>query len=388
MPMTFQTRNQRKRGFTLVAMAISATALVAVVGLALDVGRLYIAKNETQIYCDAAALAAVKQLNGYSSGVTSATAAATAVNNSYNLNSTTASGSAITFANAAAGPWLAAANLPATPSGYMYAKVSLPVQMPLYFLPIVAQRYSQQVASVAAAGQVEITSFGAGLGPYSLVSTNTTGPNFGFVVGNEYTIQWPQFNGTRHGCNGGNPENCFNANPCDDDNRPAMWAVASNWSSSTNGYWGFSSNADIERAVINGLQTQPISVGQNILPIMTNGNKAAQAIVLDQRSSQDTDYTAYSEDQSPQYLTSSTRNGRRIMLIPVLNPESSAVTSVSGFAAVLLYNDGSTSSNYYRSGTNGNSPFCAVYLGPYVAGSNTRGTATSGSGAYEVKLVQ
>ncbi len=385
MPMNFHTRNRRKRGFTLVAMAISATALVAVVGLALDVGRLYIAKNETQIYCDAASLAAVKQLNGLSSGVTAATSAAAAVNNSYNLNSTLATGSTITFANTATGPWLAAASLPSTPSGYMYAKVSLPVQMPLYFLPLVANRYSQQVQSVAAAGQVEITSFGAGLGPYSLVSTNTSGPNFGFVVGNEYTIQWPQFNGTRHGCNGGNPENCFNADPCHDDARPAMWAVASNWSSSTNGYWGFSSNSDIERSVINGLQTQAISVGQNILPIMTNGNKAAQAIVLDERSSQDTDYTS---DQVSEYQASSTRNGRRIMLIPVLNPESATVTTVTGFAAVLLYNDGSTASNYYRSGTNGNSPFCAVYLGPYVAGSNTTGTATSGSGAYEVKLVQ
>lgn len=385
MPITFQSRNQRKRGFTLVAMAISATALVAVVGLALDIGRLYIAKNETQIYCDAAALAAVKQLNGLSSGITAATAAATAVNNSYNLNSTLASGSTITFANSAAGPWLAAGNVPGTPTGYMYAKVSLPVQMPLYFLPIVAQRYSQQVASVAAAGQVQITSFGAGLGPYSLVSTNTTGPTFGLVAGKEYTIQWPQFNGTRNGCNAGNPEKCFNQDPCEDDSRQAMWAVASNWSSSTNGYWGFSSNSDIERSVINGLQTQPITVGQNILPIMTNGNKAAQAMVLDTRSTQDTDYLS---DQASEYQLSSTRNGRRIMLIPVLYPESTTLTSVSGFAAVLLYNDGSTNSQYYRSNTNGNSPFCAVYLGPYVAGSNTTGTATSGSGAYEVKLVQ
>lgn len=383
MRMIFQKRN-RQRGFTLVAMAISATALVAVVGLALDLGRLYIAKNETQIYCDAAALAAVKQLNGLSSGVTAATSAATALNNSYNLNSTNATGATLTFANSAAGPWLAAASLPSTPTGYMYAKVNLPVQMPLYFLPIVAERYTQQVASVAAAGQVQITSFGAGLGPYSLVSTNTSGPNFGFTVGKEYTIQWPQFNGTRNGCNSGNPEKCFNQNPCQDDSRASMWAVADKWSSSTNGYWGFSSNSDIERSVINGLQTAAISVGDNILPIMTNGNKAAQAIVLDTRSSQDTDYTSSSAQN---YQLSASRNGRRIMLIPVLYPETATLTSVSGFAAVLLYNDGTANSQYYRSNTNGNSPFCAIYLGPYVFGSNTTGTATTGSGAYEVKLV-
>lgn len=384
MSQLYFKRARARRGFTLVAMAISATALVAVVGLALDIGRLYIAKNETQIYCDAAALAAVKQLNGLSSGITSATTAATSLKNSYNLNSTNVTTSTITFANSASGPWLAAANLPGTPTGYMYAKVSLPVQMPLYFLPIVSSRYSQQVQSVAGAGQVEITSFGAGLAPYSLVSTNTTGPQFGFVVGKEYTIQWPQFNGTRNGCNYGNPEKCFNQEPCEDESRSSMWAVASNWSSSTNGYWGFSSNSDIERSVINGLQTAAITVGDNILPIMTNGNKAAQALVLDTRASQDTEYL---KQAAADYQLSSTRNGRRIMLIPVLNPESATTTTVIGYAAVLLYTDGSASSNYYRSNTNGNSPFCATYLGPYVFGSNTTGTATSGSGAYEVKLV-
>lgn len=385
MPLFFSKNTRQRRGFTLVAMAISATALVAVTGLALDLGRLYIAKNETQIYCDAAALAAAKQLNGLSQGITAATAAATAVNNSYNLNSTNATGSTITFANSASGPWLAAASLPSSPAGYNYARVSLPVQMPLYFLPLVAKRYTQQVASTAAAGQVEITSFGAGLGPYSLVSTDTSGPRFGLSPGSEYTIQWPQFNGTRAGCNYGNPEKCFNQDPCDDDSRASMWAVASNWSSSTNGYWGFSSNSDIERSVINGLQTAPVSVGDNILPVMTNGNKAAQASVLDQRATQDTDYTSGSTSQ---YQVSNTRNGRRIMIVPILYPQSVTQTTVLGFGAVLLYSDGSPSSQYYRSHTNGNSPFCALYLGPWVAGSNTTGTPANGSGAYEVKLVQ
>lgn len=387
MALIFHRRNRPRRGFTLVAMAISATALVAVVGLALDLGRLYIAKNETQIYCDAAALAAVTKLNGLSSGVAAATAAATSVNNSYDLNSKNIASTAptITYANSAAGPWLAAANLPSTPAGYMFAKVSLPVQMPLYFLPIVAEKYTQQVASVAAAGQVQITKFGAGLGPYSVVSTDTAGPTFGLIPGKEYTIQWPQFNGTRNGCNAGNPEKCFNQDPCADDARQSMWAVADKWSSSTNGYWGFSSNSDIERSVINGLQTAAVSVGDNILPIMTNGNKAAQAIVLDTRSTQDTDYLS---DEVSEYKLSSTRNGRRVMVVPVLRPVDTTTTTVLGFAAMLLYNDGSSNSQYYRQTTNGNSPFCALYMGPWVAGGSTNGTATTGSGAYEVKLVQ
>jgi len=38
----------RKRGFVLVTMAIAAIALIGMLGLAVDVGRMFIAKNETQ----------------------------------------------------------------------------------------------------------------------------------------------------------------------------------------------------------------------------------------------------------------------------------------------------------------------------------------------------
>lgn len=36
-------------------------------------------------------------------------------------------------------------------------------------------------------------------------------------------------------------------------------------------------NSDIRESVLNGRQTAPIAVGDNIYPIMTNGNKSAQA---------------------------------------------------------------------------------------------------------------
>jgi hypothetical protein len=44
-----------RRGFVLVTMALTAVALFGVLGLAVDIGRIFIAKNETQAYCDAAA---------------------------------------------------------------------------------------------------------------------------------------------------------------------------------------------------------------------------------------------------------------------------------------------------------------------------------------------
>src|SRR5262245_37915260 len=83
-------RNLRSRegGYVLMTMGVTAFGLFGVMGMAVDIGRLYIIKNETQAYCDAAALAAALQLDGTSQGITDATNAALAVGNKYNFDST------------------------------------------------------------------------------------------------------------------------------------------------------------------------------------------------------------------------------------------------------------------------------------------------------------
>ena len=43
--------------------------LLAVLGLAFDLGRIYIARNEAQIFTDAAAMTAAEKLNGEASGL-------------------------------------------------------------------------------------------------------------------------------------------------------------------------------------------------------------------------------------------------------------------------------------------------------------------------------
>ena len=57
-------REGRERGFVLVTMAVAAIALIGVLGLAVDLGHMFISKNETQAYCDSAALAAALALDG------------------------------------------------------------------------------------------------------------------------------------------------------------------------------------------------------------------------------------------------------------------------------------------------------------------------------------
>src|SRR6266702_6067513 len=76
-----QTR-ARQRGITLVAIAIALVAVLAVAGLAIDVGHVVVNKSRLQATVDAAALSAAKVLD--TTGST--TQATTAANNVFALN--------------------------------------------------------------------------------------------------------------------------------------------------------------------------------------------------------------------------------------------------------------------------------------------------------------
>jgi Flp pilus assembly protein TadG len=387
-------RRQQERGYVLIMMTALAVVLLAAVGLAIDMGRLMITKAETQAYVDSAALAAARELDGTTTGITAAQAAVSGSGNSWNMNTQSVNTAVVSFATSSAGPWLTNPN-PAT--GYIYARVQLSTTPRLYFAPSIflrytanalpSSRYLQTVASRATAGQIAITTFTQGASPYTAVSTNPVGPNFGLTVGASYTIQWPPQNGGP-GCGENNPDKCYVKNPCAGDSNAAKWAVYSNWGSQTNGYWGFSSNSEIRQSVLDGLQTQPISVGDNIasggLGLLSNGNKAAQADYLDERAQQD-GYNGTNNVAS--YLTNVNRNGRRLMLVPIVNPVNATTSTVLGWGLVLLYSNGN-STNYYDHEANGNDPFCGMYAGPYTVGSEDPGGAVNGTGAYRVKLVE
>src|SRR5665213_2080631 len=124
----------RKRGFVLVTMAVAAIALIGMLGLAVDVGRMFIAKNETQNYCDSAALAAALALDGTTAGITSARNAVTNSANAWNLNTTTVKNPIVTFAKSLSGPFVAS---PSPADGYNVARVSATVAMQLYFIPVI-----------------------------------------------------------------------------------------------------------------------------------------------------------------------------------------------------------------------------------------------------------
>src|SRR6266498_2163691 len=80
-----QPHGRREDGFVLLAMGASVVVLLGMLGLAIDLGRTFIAKNEAQAFTDAAAMAAASKLNGTADGVSAAQAAVTNSTNKWNF---------------------------------------------------------------------------------------------------------------------------------------------------------------------------------------------------------------------------------------------------------------------------------------------------------------
>jgi hypothetical protein len=370
-------RQNSQRGFVLVWVTLGLTTLLGCAGLAIDIGRMYLGKSEVQEFCDAAALSAAVSLNGAASGITAAQSAVTgSLNQPWSLGPDQIGTPQLEFATASNGPWTAN---PTNPAGYIYARVTASMPLRLFFLRALVGQSAGTVAASAVGAQVTQTSFSQGLDPYTAVASDLNSPNLGFVAGNHYSIQWPNYNGNRAGCGPGNPLRCFNSPPCPGDSSTSSLSVVQYWGGNTSGYWGSTSNSDIALEILNVIQLQPITLGQAVA--LTAGNKAAEAKYLDQRVNQDQDVA---DTTVSAYLANSNRNGRRLIAIPIVNP-TAAGTTVVGFGAFLLLSNGSPS-NLYMSG-DGNDPFCAAYVGPYVVGSPSAG-GSGHAGAYKVLLLQ
>jgi hypothetical protein len=441
-------RRQKRSGFVLIIMTAASIAMVGALGLAVDMGRLFIIKNETQHFCDSAALAAALKLDGTSAGVTAATSAATSLADNWNFGTTTVSSPTVEYATTSSGTWTNAP--PNPPTNYLYVRVKSSVSVPMYFLPVVmtTKVYTQTVNSQAVAGQVPLSTLNTGLAPYSASAQDNTVATLGLVKGKEYMIQQAHFTcpgpapcGSGNSkCDASKPGNCFNGNICNDDTDIALWQTANIWSSSTSGYWGYTSNTLIKAAVLDLIQLQTIyacpwttfntnptgcssvylpdvklTVDTNIDPSLSNGTKQQQGIDLDTRASEDTYIltalasgsngngkkhltidasTTWTNYQAAQHTTPPTANGRRLLTAPVVWPYQSrspgpGLTYVLGYGYFLLETDvfsGSGTSTYYKNAGGGSDAFCAIYTGPALVGGTNSGGSSS-PGAYLVQLV-
>jgi Flp pilus assembly protein TadG len=125
-----RTSLPRQRGVIAILCCAMALGMLTMVGLALDLAMVYNRKAELQGLADAAALAAARELNGTSTGISNALTAANNVATSfryrYNRQAVSWSSAALRFAASATtadSAWADSAGAQATPLSMMYAKV-------------------------------------------------------------------------------------------------------------------------------------------------------------------------------------------------------------------------------------------------------------------------
>ena len=137
-----------RRGFVLFTAALSAVAILGMMGLCMDLARLYIAKNELQNYADAAAIAATNRLDGTTTGISNATTEATTNVNKWFFDTTSVGTVTVDFATSPTGAFASSPN-PAT--GYAFTRVQAQGTLPLYFMSIfsnVGATYNVSATSV------------------------------------------------------------------------------------------------------------------------------------------------------------------------------------------------------------------------------------------------
>jgi Flp pilus assembly protein TadG len=345
-----------KRGFTLITTGACAIAMLGMLGLAVDLGRVYVAKNEMQAYTDSASLAAAVELDGTAAGISRAQSAVASNTNRWNLGSATFSGTQTQFGTNVTGPWQSS---PSPTTNVRFVRVRASGTLSLLFLPAVSSTTSSNVSAVSVAGQVVKQNFNEGLFPFSPLAHTSTPPDFGYTPGQWYTLRW-----------GSNPR--VNVNVCEGDNAQPWVDQAKAGSSSERGYIEETSSAIIRMAIEQDYMSNTLTVGQPVN--MTGGNKQTQRDSIVNRINQDTDPASTSYAQ---YEAAGTGNGRRLVVVAINNADPNYI--VLGFHLFFLLQP-----SEYDSG--GNKPFCAEYVGPYVQGSQHKGAG--GAGAYVVRLVQ
>jgi hypothetical protein len=118
--------SKSERGFIVVAMSVAIVLLLACVGFAFDFGRIYIARNEAQIYTDSAALTAASRLDGTLDSVRKARAAVEHLPGSWNLGTQPFKGIVTEFSSDGM-HWTETPEKAADSAGpWTYARVSAP----------------------------------------------------------------------------------------------------------------------------------------------------------------------------------------------------------------------------------------------------------------------
>ncbi len=400
--------NSKRRGYILIALTFALLGLVGVVGLALDMGQAYIAKNEAQTFVDSMALTAAIRLNGDRSGVVAAeqaviSAAANgpirwglgtkgfpAVDSDQPLDTTP--NTWIRFSSSTLNPntWLTAANVqtpagavtvpggPANPVPIDRVQVRVRLGLPLTLLQVVPGLAGKQTGVFAYATAIRSGVAGGypantnviPLSPTShkavydalgatVPNTSQSDPNDpnGMRVGQFYTLFWDKDKST----------NCAG-----DSGDPTVLGYVQDYAGDWRGSVCQGASVCREALDHDGID---IAIGTGEIQIPTKEGQASSIVhASDDRIESDTDddsYYYWGDHNS--YLGNGSGNGRRVVIAPindgvVTGNGSNSYTTVVGFGAFLM-----------ETATDKNSgPICGQYLGTVIPGQPFSGGVSPG----------
>jgi hypothetical protein len=351
--------------------ALSVFAIMGMTGLAVDLGRMYVAKNETQSFVDSAAISAALELNGTLAGFDSARQEVDSSANRWNFGTRSFVDPVVEFSVDSAGPW---ESNPGSAVGYRFARVTSGVDVPLSFIQVIAEGETREVNAQAVAGQLLKTSFREGLFPFSpfahpdTIAELDADPVSGLVPGNIYTLRWSPT------AKVSNPNTM-----CSGDTYEEMIDIAKAGGGEERGYIEDTSADILREAIVFDRQTVFREVGDSVW--MSGGAKQTQKDALVERVRQDTE-AGRSAQTFNEYFNhgNPVGNGRRLVAAPINVGEPGGYEIVQIGAFYLLNEE------VYLANAGGNKPFCAEYVGAYVQGSSSPGAG--GSGYYVVRLVQ
>ena len=385
--------NQRERGFSLIVSMLSLSVLIGMLGLAFDLGHMFIVRSELQAFADASAMASGAQLDGTSAGIIKANNTATAgpigatVPNGFDFDVNPIANVNATFATSSTGTYDSFSIASSYPTNnYRFIKVTAREPVPVYFITILNLFSSQPgvvqggtqsgtvssqftLTAIASAGQQGHSSItNGGLVPFSPAAHNANDTtNFGFVPGIYYTIKWGNGNSTScAGDSGFNPGNSASQHDFVDlgqGNSNNLLRNAIKYGGYPNAYSTPSS----------------VTAGDSLYSVPGNRGSSIFGAAAE-RSLQDPDQTSTTWAQ---YVAAGTGNGRRVITTPIHDPAtntghgSNEYSTIVGFGNFLL-DVGST-----ISGNSGS--MCATYIGP---ASMTGGAApaTDGTKVYTIAL--
>ena len=142
-------RKKKSGGFSLVMLTLALSVMLGMFGLAFDMGRMFIVKNELQTFVDSSTMAAVNKLDGTKTGLQLSHATSTAgplgasLPNGWHFDTIQIPNATDTYATSLNGTYddYSTASSP-NANTYRFLKLTATVNMPLYFLQAIQVRYA------------------------------------------------------------------------------------------------------------------------------------------------------------------------------------------------------------------------------------------------------